>query len=367
MRVNSYAVITPLSAHPQRASPPPKRFWLIFSYCSARATSAAPGFFTPHTIDGVGTFQDGGLWQNNPLAVALSEARAIWKSLTWPDISLSIGTGYQNNLKVDRPNTTRQMDRSRETQPSQDDIHGLRWKSGLVALFFRLLYSLMDSPAMDGDKCHHQLFRQGPIGDEVKSRLLRLDVDLCSQPPRLDDVTCIDDLRQEAAKQYQNNTQVQRAADLLISSLFYMEITDRPLRHDHHVSFQGRITCDIAPGEQLQRLIEVLQEYNAEFDVGGRTLSLKEVERNQLRDCELSLPVSGTVAGLKAQFDVYLAQVRDGVKTKQRISRSPFSLNELMDIQGWDCPMVQRPIKDGKRKRNSSVIYRPVRTKRMKI
>ena len=44
--------------------------------CSARSTSAAPGFFTPKKIAGLGKFQDRGLTDNNPLKLALQEVKA---------------------------------------------------------------------------------------------------------------------------------------------------------------------------------------------------------------------------------------------------------------------------------------------------
>ncbi|KFY04385.1 hypothetical protein V491_09370, partial [Pseudogymnoascus sp. VKM F-3775] len=62
---------------------------------AARCTSAAPWYFRPHHIDGVGTFQDGGLWRNNPIDIAISEARALWPTIVEPDVVLSLGTGYQ--------------------------------------------------------------------------------------------------------------------------------------------------------------------------------------------------------------------------------------------------------------------------------
>ncbi|KAL6359138.1 hypothetical protein LRP88_07355 [Fusarium phalaenopsidis] len=250
----------------------------VATWEAARATSAAPGFFTPHTIDGVGTFQDGGLWQNNPLAVALSEARAIWQSMTWPDVCLSIGTGSQRNPKTQSPgldmsrqaSTSPAADCSREEQAAQP---GWRWKVSLVAVFLRVIYALMDTPTMDGDKCHHYVSRGAPASDSTNARIVRLNADLGVAAPRLDDLSCMDDLRQEAIRQYQHNPQLQQTADLLISSLFYLEIIDRPARHGDHVTFQGRILCDIAPGEQLQRLIQVLQEYESKFEVNSRAIT----------------------------------------------------------------------------------------------
>lgn len=40
----------------------------------AMATSAAPSYFPPHQIKGVGSFIDGGLWANNPVGLAVTEA-----------------------------------------------------------------------------------------------------------------------------------------------------------------------------------------------------------------------------------------------------------------------------------------------------
>jgi hypothetical protein len=67
-----------------------------------RATTAAPTYFQPATIDGKGAYADGGVWANNPAMVAVTEAIRISQQCQRPvdpifDISsvncLSIGTG----------------------------------------------------------------------------------------------------------------------------------------------------------------------------------------------------------------------------------------------------------------------------------
>jgi hypothetical protein len=52
-------------------------------------------YFTPHYIEGIGTFQDGGLWRNNLIEIAISKARALWPTIAEPNLVLSLGTGYQ--------------------------------------------------------------------------------------------------------------------------------------------------------------------------------------------------------------------------------------------------------------------------------
>ena len=64
-------------------------------YDSARCTSAAPSYFSPHILRNsqLGSFQDGGLKHNNPVNIAQWEARVIWPQSTVMDMVLSMGTG----------------------------------------------------------------------------------------------------------------------------------------------------------------------------------------------------------------------------------------------------------------------------------
>ncbi|WP_425458871.1 CBASS cGAMP-activated phospholipase [Ahrensia kielensis] len=69
-----------------------------------RATSAAPTFFAPHERNGRG-FIDGGLWANNPVMVAVTEALSSFDITPDQLMILSIGTGnepYEISLKQAR-------------------------------------------------------------------------------------------------------------------------------------------------------------------------------------------------------------------------------------------------------------------------
>lgn len=62
-----------------------------------RATTAAPTFFTPVPWAG-GLYVDGALVANNPTAIAVQEAKAIYPDVPI-ELVLSIGTGYFVNSK----------------------------------------------------------------------------------------------------------------------------------------------------------------------------------------------------------------------------------------------------------------------------
>jgi len=70
---------------------------------AARATSAAPSFFKPMTINNPTppiTYVDGGLGYNNPSQLALVEAQRIWNSKNKDICLVSIGTGQQSASTV---------------------------------------------------------------------------------------------------------------------------------------------------------------------------------------------------------------------------------------------------------------------------
>lgn len=75
----------------------PARIWE-----AARATSAAPTFFQPITINRV-QYGDGGTGWNNPTAEALAEAHHIWPSCPIGCL-LSLGTGLEDAIQLSEGN-----------------------------------------------------------------------------------------------------------------------------------------------------------------------------------------------------------------------------------------------------------------------
>ena len=75
------------------ADPFPACIWEV-----ARATSAAPSYFLPITIDDV-KYGDGGMNWNNPAREAILEARKKWPRRPI-GILVSIGTGLEEALQL---------------------------------------------------------------------------------------------------------------------------------------------------------------------------------------------------------------------------------------------------------------------------
>jgi hypothetical protein len=134
---------------------------------------------------------------------------------------------------------------------------------------------------------------------------------------------------------------MQEVLDCTISSVFYFEISSRPIRHRTHVSFCGRILCDIRPGDQLEHFIGALRVRGAEFSINGKFTALDSVGKWNGREVEFEIPVRGTVTGLQTQLEIFLSWNMPGRQSKERISRSPFCLDEIMKAQGWDSPQGQ--------------------------
>ncbi|RBA12945.1 hypothetical protein FPRO05_13999 [Fusarium proliferatum] len=291
----------------------------ILAWQAARSTSAAPVIFPTFTIDGVGTFQDGAMWRNNPADVALSLAPALMQGHCLPDILLSIGTGFE---KVPQRSHRERQPPARSTIP-------------VIDLLRRLCAFMGDNIATDGEKFHNHIMAGR---SDVGSWFRRLNVPLSEGCPSIDDASSIPRLMDEAAAHFKSNPTMQEVMDSIISSFFYFELSSRPLRHRTHVSFCGRILCDIQPGHRLKHFIKNLRIRGAEFSINGNFTALDSVGEWNGREVDFEIPVRGTVAGLHTRLEIFLCWNMNGQKIKKIISRSPFSLDGIMEAQGWDSP-----------------------------
>lgn len=207
---------------------------------AARATSAAPLYFSPVKVEGF-EYWDGGLFFNNPAPAAIREAELIWPLTNLPDILLSVGNGteataQQSNPPEDSPGIIR---------PGRRVLHAMWGVLGhLTTLKTRLLKN-MDSEGMWTDN-FASLARQHP------ARYVRLSPLVAEKLPQLDDVQAIESGKLgEIATTYLRDQITQKQIDCvsftLISTCFYLQPTRTLYESDtNHFVIEGKILCRFA-------------------------------------------------------------------------------------------------------------------------
>lgn len=175
-----------------------------------RCSSAAPWFFKPKTIDGVGKFQDGGLTHNNPVNLALWEAKTIWPEGKL-DVLVSLGTGTTKPLSADPPSPS-SLSGSTSCYNALND--------GFIP---RLYHTLINS--LNGQKTWFNLLNRIP--DELRHKYQRLNVKLeGNSEPEIDDVDQISTMRESTILQL-DRSQLKAISSALVASSFYFKLTQK--------------------------------------------------------------------------------------------------------------------------------------------
>lgn len=91
---------------------------------------------------------------------------------------------------------------------------------------------------MDGQKFYDLPNQWNRAGDELKRRYFRLNVQLQGKTPALDDVSTMGPLKRETRKQHMSNESLDELIECLISTLFFFELSSRPIRHRGYISCQ---------------------------------------------------------------------------------------------------------------------------------
>ena len=289
-------------------------------------------FFAPHLVRGLRRYmQDGGLWRNNPSDIGAAIAQETCPQVSRPDVALSLGTGYQAGSdglpSPSSPVTPIDLVRAelRKANPRRGYDHFVK----------RIVHSFLNSAVMDGDK-FHALSGQLSGPANAARRSFRLNVELPDMPS-LDDVASMSVLRMATYTQHAVNKELEAIADILVSTLFYFELTAWPVRHRNKVSCRGRILCDIEPGPILEHFIRELVRRGYRFNVAGSFVSLYESEQQSLSTETFTLPVEVSARNLDDSFRISLFKKPHPNPTAHEISASPFHLRGLLRAQGWLC------------------------------
>ena len=179
---------------------------------SARATFAAPTYYRPFPHEpSKQTYIDGGVWHNNPVAIADSERKLIWPDAANmpPDILLSIGSGYCLKL-------TSSMHSSRNSAR-------LGVGSNLKAMYRNAVDHVHSS--VDSEKAWRGYIERLLPLPEQRFRYRRLNIELDEAPPKLDDFESMEGLEEETRRQWSLDERIQYVAQHLVATIFYFEKT----------------------------------------------------------------------------------------------------------------------------------------------
>lgn len=173
---------------------------------------------------------------NNPVEIALEEARRlaeVSQQARDPDLVLSIGTGLSKALDSSPMSAVPPM-------PSRLPRTG--W---LKNLFTMVNYQIKLN--IDTEKRWNTVKSQNA---ELGGRMLRINPDLGSEPPSMDDIKQLEPLRQSVQGwlSYDNQkTLVTRTACILVASCFYFERNGSArFAQSSGIELPGRIKCRLS-------------------------------------------------------------------------------------------------------------------------
>lgn len=226
-------------------------------YGSARCTSAAPYMFPVYRAKDGRAYQDGGLNENNPIGLAVNEARFLWPQECRVDVALSIGTGWADERIAEYNILHAHV------------VHG--WLKRCIDSF---------ESKLDSERLWLE-YRQ-TLDEEGRTRHHRLNTKLPNPLPFMGDTSAIERMDHITAAYFESGKglrQLQKAAEALLASLFYVSI-DRSTRmpNNDRYLFKGRILCRLEQQHQLV-LLERLRKSSCRFRVHEGTVEINFVSQ----------------------------------------------------------------------------------------
>ncbi|CEF77784.1 unnamed protein product [Fusarium graminearum] len=279
---------------------------------AARATSAAPLYFPPFCREGnfdtttEGTKQvylDGGLWHNNPIRIADSEAAAIWPENTHahPDILLAIGTGYHES-EIHANNGT-QVYLEQIINDAVPGAQSAKEKSFLRGIAETGMNQFTSS--LNSERIWHEWLQAKSPSTEFESRYRRVNVEFSRVVPMDTPTTEAYDCCQEAVRKLPDDL-FESIADQLIASCFFFRIDRQATPEYPREAYQchGVIECRLQP-EAIKLLGQRFESMHVMHKLPFFTI--KETHKNG-PDPVKSVSIESVVAQMKdkGQFQIPL-------------------------------------------------------------
>jgi hypothetical protein len=260
-------------------------------------------FFNTKLIEGVGTFQDAGTIENNPIGIALSEVKALFPLSEEPDFVVSLGTGG-SSLDLD-------------TSGPRNLI-----LDGFIPRSFRAFWE-----TMRGKRAWNTVTSSGSVRSSGKYH--RLDIEFSGNEPRLDDTDSIPDMESKVLEDSTISQAIGNIARCAVASLFYFELDSIPKCFKGEYFSTGSILCKLRHGNpyfdavlsQLSRNAATFLIDHREYPIFPGDISSFDLEGNFQKRIDLAVG---------DKFSIYL---RESNSTPRNISGSPFSLEKVVLAQ----------------------------------
>lgn len=273
---------------------------LVHRVVFVKAADAFKRYFKPKRVASLGrTFQDGGLWMNDPTALVDSEIKVIASEEEEPLI-VSLGTG---SVDVD--------------SPASPSVSRRAWKNGLI---YRLYDALMSSI---GSKRYWR-----------SNNYYRFNVKFDHKEPELDDTQQIPAMANRADEQFRSSGQLDELAFRLITAHFHFELEDLPRRVGDRFAGVGHILCDLKKGHPAyDALVNHLIGSGAKFYLNGSPIVGNIGERAFM----------DSTGNVRQRVEFMIAQETLSIQVKarqsdpQQISGSPFCIAKRIRDQNLEA------------------------------
>ena len=269
-------------------------------------------YFKPRHIDGLGTFQDGGLVYNNPASIALQEAAALFPIVPEPSLVVSLGTG---SARINQPDTSE----SRSF-----------WRDSFLLRVFRAIWQSGNSK-----RAWQQLLSHRKVGKT--GEFFRFDVQFDGPEPSLDDVDVMQEIGDIARETILDSPALDRLVLHIRAELFFFELN--PLRPFQLVNgtyeCTGRVVCRLRAGApEFDSFMAQLDQSAAVFLVGDTVLPGTFQDRYaKQEDGNFSKEITLRTSARSTLFTISLRES----DTPYPISGAPFTLQWLIEAQGLEA------------------------------
>ncbi|EKV15737.1 Patatin-like serine hydrolase, putative [Penicillium digitatum PHI26] len=280
-------------------------------------------------IPGLGTFQDGGMRRhNNPINLALSEAKHLWPNCPSPDVFISLGTGSETG--------------------SQSPVVS-KFRNVLLDGWLPRVYRSVSS-SFEGQNNWKEFL--GIMDEKSQAQYFRFDLSIPSGLPRLDNTECMDRLSSLVRANISSDRTQRDAAISLLATSFFFCLDTKPKYFSGLLQCVGSIRCRAPARDVIQCLdkISTPKEFYKDAINLGLQLTTDDIcqycdryfrpVRFIVRDVKDTITLSLRFGGEQHRLSAFPNKIQ-WFAEQQGLEWSFGSLDHRVDSSRRGCPMCE--------------------------